>query len=111
LDDSSLNPVDPMATDGNGARYDDELYNLALGNGANPAPFLNAGATSFNIHTSNPSNDDNIFFAGINITARAGVNQPPPPPVDGSPVPEPSTYGLLGALALVGLGLRRRFKK
>jgi hypothetical protein len=111
LDDSAMNPADPYATDGSGFRSDDELYNLALGNGVNSAPFLTTGSTSFNVHTQNPSGDDNIFFAGINLTARAGVNQPPPPPVDGNPVPEPSTYGLLGALALVGLGLRRRFKK
>lgn len=108
LDDSALNP-DPFAAPSS-FRTDDELYNLALGNSANSAPFLSAGLTSFKINTLNPSNDDNIFFGGINITARAGVNQPPPPPVD-TPVPEPSTYGLMGAVALLGMAIRRRFKK
>lgn len=110
LDDSPLNPVDPMLSPVGNYRYDDELYNLALGNGANAAPFLTAGLTSFKVDTQNPSGNDNIFFAGLNITARAGVNQPPPPPA-GSPVPEPSTYGLLGGAALLGLVLRRRLRK
>ena len=110
LDDSPLNPADPNSSPVGNIRYDDELYNLALGNSVNPAPFLSAGLTSFNVHTQNPSGNDNIFFAGLNITARAGVNQPPPP-IDGSPVPEPSTYGLIGAAALLGLVVRRRFKK
>ena len=110
LDDSPLNPADPTASPVGNIRYDDELYNLALGNGVNSAPFLSAGLTSFTVNTQNPSGNDNIFFAGLNITARAGVNQPPPP-IDGSPVPEPSTYGLIGAAALLGLVVRRRFKK
>ena len=48
-------------------------------------PFLTVGLTTITIDTDNPSNDDNIFFAGINITAVAGVNQPPPT----AGVPEP----------------------
>lgn len=111
LDDSALNPADPNLSPVGNIRYDDELYNLALGNSVNSAPFLSTGMTSFTVNTQNPSGDDNIFFAGLNITARAGVNQPPPPPIDGSPVPEPSTYGLIGAAALLGLVVRRRFKK
>src|SRR3569833_2785940 len=91
--DSTNNPDDPNAGPTN-ARSDDELYNLALGNAANPLPFLTNGLTSFTVNTDNPSGDDNIFFAGIDITARAGVNQPPPPALSG--VPEPSTYGLFG---------------
>lgn len=109
--DDPSNPVDPNASPTN-PRSDDELYNLALGNGVNPTPFLLNGLTSFTVNTDNPSGDDNIFFAGIDITARAGVNQPPPPP-NLSGVPEPSTYGMFGAAALVGLGLfgRRRSQK
>jgi PEP-CTERM motif len=111
LDDSASNPADPTSSPVGNFRYDDELYNLALGNSVNSAPFLSTGMTSFNVSTRNPSGDDNIFFAGLNLTARAGVNQPPPPPIDGSPVPEPSTYGLIGAAALLGLIVRRRIKK
>lgn len=109
LDDSATNPDDPNVHGNDNLRYDDELYNLALGNASNPAPFLSTGLTSFTVDTQNPSGDDNIFFAGLNLTARAGINQPPPPP-NGSPVPEPSTYGLLAAAALVGLVARRRLK-
>lgn len=93
--DSILNPANPFQTDGGGTFYDDELYNLT--------PFLAAGNTTISINTQNPSGDDNIFFAGINITAEAGVNQPPPPVPDAT-----SSLALLG-LSLAGLlGLRRR---
>lgn len=47
---------------------DDELYNLANGG------FLKNGDTSISVATLNPSNDDNIFFAGFNITAIASVD-------------------------------------
>jgi hypothetical protein len=108
LDDDPSNPANPNSSPVGNFRYDDELYNLALGNTLNSAPFLTAGMTSFVVNTQNPSGNDNIFFAGLNLTARAGVNQPPP--ID-SPVPEPSTYGLIGAAALLGLIARKRFKK
>jgi len=110
IGDNPANPVNPNATPAN-PRSDDELYNLALGNGDNSSPFLTTGSTSFTVTTQNPSGDDNIFFAGINITADAGVNQPPPTPFPNGAVPEPSTYGLVGAVALAGLALRRRFKR
>jgi hypothetical protein len=57
--DSTSNPVDPNATpqDSCVPRCDDELYNLE--------PFVNSGDTAFTIHTLNPSNDDNIFFAWL----------------------------------------------
>ena len=110
IGDNPANPVNPNATPAN-PRSDDELYNLALGNGDNSSPFLTTGSTSFTVTTQNPSGDDNIFFAGINITADAGVNQPPPTPFPSGAVPEPSTYGLVGAVALAGLALRRRFRK
>jgi len=110
IGDSPTNPSNPNATPSS-ARSDDELYNLALGNGVDSSPFLTTGSTSFTVTTQNPSGDDNIFFAGINITADAGVNQPPPTPFPSGAVPEPSTYGLVGAVALAGLALRRRFRK
>ena len=39
---------------------DRELYDLRT--------FLSTGATSFQIFTSNPTNDDNIFFASLYLT-------------------------------------------
>lgn len=110
LDDDPANPANPNSSPVGNFRYDDELYNLALGNSLNSAPFLTAGMTSFIVNTQNPSGNDNIFFAGLNLTARAGVNQPPPPPTDGA-VPEPSTYGLMGAAALLAFVARRRMQK
>jgi hypothetical protein len=109
IGDNPANPVDPNAAPSS-PRSDDELYNLALGNSVDPMPFLHTAETSFTVNTDNPSNDDNIFFAGINITASAGVNQPAPPDVPPSlgAVPEPSTYGLLGIAALAGLMIRRQ---
>ena len=101
--DSPANPSDPFATP-NGPNTDDELYNLALGNNIDMNPFLTQGATSFNIKTENPSLDDNIFFAGINITAKASVNEPPI-----QSVPEPTT--ILGLVAIGGLGLHSSKKR
>lgn len=60
-----------------GSRQDDELYSIEA--------FLEAGDESIEIQTLNPSKDDNIFFAGINITALATVNDAPiDPPAGGS---------------------------
>ncbi|WP_310485021.1 PEP-CTERM sorting domain-containing protein [Chamaesiphon sp. VAR_48_metabat_403] len=95
LGDSIANPANPNSN----TSPDDELYSLKS--------FLAAGNTQIKIDTTNPSNDDNIFFAGINITARAGVNAPPPAPTD---VPEPFTIvgTLIGATA--AFKMRKRLK-
>jgi hypothetical protein len=91
IGDSIDNPANPLAIPTN-PRSDDELYSLK--------PFLAAGNTQIKIDTINPSNDDNIFFAGVNITAVAGVNAPPPPSPT-TQVPEPFTIvgTLIGATA------------
>ena len=106
LDDSLSNPLDPDAIANNDPRFDDELYNLALGNDANANPFLTQGSTSFTIRTSNPSNDDNIFFTGLNITAIASIGPPPN-------VPEPSSLAIAASGALFGCVtfFRRRSRK
>lgn len=64
LGDDPANPVDPNAPPTN-ARTDDELYTID--------PFLNDGDTQINIVTRNPSNDDNMFFAGFLIRGTAAV--------------------------------------
>lgn len=79
IGDSTDNPDpdQPIA----GVRTDDELYDLAKGNVDDDTPYLADEATSIAVTTINPSNDDNIFFAGFNITAVVGVgteeNDPP----------------------------------
>lgn len=74
IGDSPTNPTDPTANDSAGFRTDDELYNLALGNGQSSTPFVKAGDTVIKVDTLNPSNDDNIFFAGFNITSKVVVD-------------------------------------
>lgn len=98
LGDSINNPVDPLALPTT-ARSDDELYSLK--------PFLASGVSQIRIDTRNPSGDDNIFFAGINITAQAGVNAPPSDP---TAVPEPFTIvgTLIGGTA--ALRMRKKLK-
>jgi hypothetical protein len=59
--DSTNNPADPNSQTGE----DDELYNLE--------PFLAQGATSIEIKSSNPSDNDNLFLAVISIAAKATV--------------------------------------
>lgn len=66
-------PADPNAVTGT----DDELYNLT--------PFLHAGDTTLDVKTANPTNDDNIFLAVIQVTARAEVSQPSAPVNSGTP--------------------------
>ena len=95
LGDSIDNPANPNSN----SSPDDELYSLKS--------FLAAGNTQIKIDTTNPSNNDNIFFAGVNITARAGVNAPPP---SSTAVPEPFT--IVGTLigATVAFRTRKRLK-
>ncbi len=104
LDDNPANPnpnIPPANT-----FTDDELYDLAQGNVVDPTPFLSNGLNSYKFDTLNPSNDDNIFFLGVNITARAGINEPPPPVV-----PETSTVvSGLAVAGLAGLAWHRRRK-
>jgi hypothetical protein len=57
--DSTDNPADPNTQSGE----DDELYNLV--------PLLHQGDQQLKIDTSNPSGDDNLFLAVVDITARA----------------------------------------
>lgn len=100
LGDNAANPTDPTSS----ATADDELYNLALGNSSNPTPFLGNGITSFTVNTRNPSLDDNIFFAGLNVTAEAFVPN--------GEIPEPISLLLLGSglVSLAGYA-RKRMKK
>jgi hypothetical protein len=70
IGDSTANPPDPTATDSTCAppgppRCDDELYNLL--------PFVHNGDTSIQVNTTNPSNNDNIFFTGFQLDSAAAV--------------------------------------
>jgi uncharacterized repeat protein (TIGR01451 family) len=72
IGDSTANPPDPFATDINCGppgppRCDDELYNLR--------PFVDNGDTSISVNTVNPSNNDNIFFVGFQVTGVAVVGE------------------------------------
>ena len=93
--------VDPFASSFDGPRIDDEYYNLALGNSANPAPFILSGDTFLRLKTVNTSNDDNVF--GMFITS--GFKS------TATSVPEPSmTLGIFG-IGAIGILLSRRGKK
>lgn len=102
--DSTLNPDNPLGT---GGRYDDELYNLALGNGLDSTPFLKSGDTWLELITNNPSFDDNVFGTFFTSTFKiSNVNDDDIDP-NPNPVPEPSTVLLLGG-GLAGLAYLRR---
>lgn len=103
--DNPANP-DPNCAGGAG---DDELYNLALGNSADAAPFLTAGDTTISFKTNNPSFDDNVFGLFFNSAATIdGVDNTPIPPGPGPSLPLPGTALLMG-LGLLGLAGMRRF--
>ena len=88
--------ADPMHTN-----PDDEYYNLALGNSANPDAFISHGDTFLRLTTQNPSNDDNVF--GMFITSGFKITA--------TPVPEPSmTLGIFG-IGAIGALISRRGKK
>ncbi|MFN7247451.1 MAG: PEP-CTERM sorting domain-containing protein [Microcystis sp.] len=88
--------VDPTANPMH-TNPDDEYYNLALGNSANPAPFILPGDTFLRLTTKNPSNDDNVFGMFITISP--------------APIPEPSmTLGIFG-IGAIGILLSRRGQK
>ncbi|WP_297767970.1 VWD domain-containing protein [uncultured Roseovarius sp.] len=72
LGDDPANPEDPNAlpagdTQEEIQRSDDELYDLARDG------FLVTGDRLILVETLNPSNDDNIFFAGFNLTTQASI--------------------------------------
>jgi hypothetical protein len=66
IGDTDANP-DPTVhwIEGLGDRTDDELYSVL--------PFVNNGDSSFTVYTLNPSNDDNIFFAGITLGGNTAI--------------------------------------
>lgn len=111
--DSTDIPSDPFCQAGNPScsTTDDELYGIA--------GFLNQGDTQVQLKTINPSNDDSIFLAILQLTGAlcqdcgpvpppcTGADCPPPPPG----VPGPATLILLGAGLLALIAGSRLFRK
>jgi hypothetical protein len=60
IGDSRSNPADPFTNDNSG---DDELYDIG--------GFLSDGDNSITLNTRNPSDDDIVFFMGVNIASEA----------------------------------------
>ena len=56
-------------------------------------------------------NDRNDFLFAIQIFERHGTPFEPAPPFGLSSVPEPSTYGVLGVVALLGVAVVRRIRR
>ncbi len=86
--DSTDNPADPLATD---SGTDDELYNLV--------PFLTEGDTEIEFTTSNPSGDDNLFLAVLQISQAVGDPVEPPEAVDDTAETEFETAITIDVLA------------
>jgi hypothetical protein len=103
--DSMANPSDPFCQAGNSqcTTTDDELYGIAS--------FLNQGVTQVSITMSNPSNNDSIFLAILQITGAQGPLPPPPPPPPPPGVPGPATLTLLGVGLLGLIAANRLFRK
>lgn len=75
--DDPANPSIPDAVPPSGTnatRFDDELYNLAVGSSTDATPYLANGTQSLVVKTFNPSNDDNIFFTGFNLSGKAVID-------------------------------------
>ncbi|MBU1320333.1 MAG: T9SS type A sorting domain-containing protein [candidate division Zixibacteria bacterium] len=66
LDDDPANPPDPFSPPLD-FDYDDELYDLI--------PFVQQGDVQITVNTSNPSNDDNIFFGAFYLTVPAIIGE------------------------------------
>ena len=118
IGDSTANPAPACNTS-----EDDELYDLAQGNSADADPFISVGDTSLTLATSNPSNDDNVFFLGLtagfrvtdvdDISTDAPTDDAPSddtPSDDGPRVPAPAPLLLLG-LGLLGAGIASRIRR
>jgi hypothetical protein len=83
IGDSPANP-NCSANASQGFRADDELYDLR--------PFVQTGDQLISVHSINPSQDDNIFFAGLFMTVPAQVTVADATP----PVITPVVTGTLG---------------
>ncbi|MEH2023883.1 PEP-CTERM sorting domain-containing protein [Nostoc sp.] len=72
----------------------------ALGNSADPNPFVQTGDTFVALNTLNPSNDDNVYSLFVTSRFKTKVS-----------VPEPlTTLGLL-AVGRFGLAFCRKYKQ
>jgi hypothetical protein len=98
IGDSNLNPANPFSA-GNSS-YDDELYSLK--------PFLAQGDTGFTIYSQNPSNDDNLFFMGLHISAEISRVNDTPATTPPSRVPDSGSTIVMLGLAMGSLAALRR---